>query len=97
MLTIKYAFPKFLSNNSKYLLPPFTARSLYYTTLRKLSNNMAQQEFKIPEKQWAQVFDKHNGPIELKQIPVPKPGPDQILINIKYTGGSNCLAVFLLD
>ncbi|CCX10586.1 Similar to Alcohol dehydrogenase 1; acc. no. P41747 [Pyronema omphalodes CBS 100304] len=47
---------------------------------------MAQQEFKIPEKQWAQVFDKHNGPIELKQIPVPKPGPDQILINIKYTG-----------
>jgi len=36
--------------------------------------------------QWAQVFEKNGGKIEYKQIPVPKPGPDQVLINIKYTG-----------
>lgn len=41
---------------------------------------------KIPEKQWAQVFEKSNGPIEYKQVPVPTPGPDEVLINIKYTG-----------
>lgn len=40
----------------------------------------------IPEKQWAQVFNKNNDPIEYKQIPVPKPGPDEVLVNIKYTG-----------
>lgn len=40
----------------------------------------------IPEMQWAQVFEKNNGPIEYKQIPVPKPGPDEVLVNIKYTG-----------
>lgn len=40
----------------------------------------------IPELQWAQVFEKNNGPIEYKQIPVPKPGPDEVLVNIKYTG-----------
>jgi propanol-preferring alcohol dehydrogenase len=41
----------------------------------------------IPEMQWAQVFEKFGGPIELKQIPVPKPGSDQVLVNLKYSGG----------
>lgn len=40
----------------------------------------------IPQLQWAQVFEKSGGPIELKQIPVPKYGPNDVLINIKYTG-----------
>jgi len=40
----------------------------------------------IPEKQWAQVIEKTGGPIDYKQIPVPKPGPDQVLVNIKYSG-----------
>lgn len=40
----------------------------------------------IPELQWAQIFEKSNGPIEFKQVPVPTPGPDEVLINIKYTG-----------
>lgn len=26
----------------------------------------------IPEKQWAQVIEKTGGPVEYKQIPVPK-------------------------
>lgn len=41
----------------------------------------------IPKTQWAQVFEKNNGPIEYKQIAVPTPGPDQVLVNIKFTGG----------
>jgi len=40
----------------------------------------------IPEKQWAQVIEKTGGPVEYKQIPVQKPGPDEVLINIKYSG-----------
>lgn len=40
----------------------------------------------IPEKQWAQVLEKSGGPIEYKEIPVPKPGPDEVLVNIKYSG-----------
>ena len=41
---------------------------------------------KLPEKQWAQVIQKTGGPLEYKQIPVPKPGPDEVLVNIKYSG-----------
>lgn len=41
---------------------------------------------KIPEKQWAQVIEKTGGPVEYKEIPVQKPGPDEVLINIKYSG-----------
>ncbi|CAD6593202.1 MAG: Alcohol dehydrogenase [Alectoria sarmentosa] len=40
----------------------------------------------IPEKQWAQVIEKTGGPVDYKQIPVQKPGPDEVLVNIKYSG-----------
>ncbi|KAL1957677.1 hypothetical protein VTO42DRAFT_5654 [Malbranchea cinnamomea] len=40
----------------------------------------------IPETQWAQVCLKVGGPLEYKQIPVPKPGPEDVLVNIKYSG-----------
>ncbi|EMC98009.1 hypothetical protein BAUCODRAFT_410661 [Baudoinia panamericana UAMH 10762] len=40
----------------------------------------------VPEKQWAQVIEKTGGPVEYKEIPVQKPGPDEILVNIKYSG-----------
>lgn len=40
----------------------------------------------IPELQWAQVAEKKGGPLEYKQIPVPKPGPDEVLVKIHYTG-----------
>jgi propanol-preferring alcohol dehydrogenase len=40
----------------------------------------------IPEKQWAQVVEKKGGPPIYKEIPVPKPGPDEVLVNIKYSG-----------
>lgn len=40
----------------------------------------------IPKLQWAQVADKAGGPLELRQIPVPTPGPDEILVKIRYSG-----------
>ncbi|KAF7527292.1 hypothetical protein PCG10_003119 [Penicillium crustosum] len=42
--------------------------------------------FEIPETQWAQVVEKIGGPPVYKQIPVPKPGPDEVLLKMKYTG-----------
>lgn len=46
---------------------------------------MAGQQ-QIPKLQYAQVFQTNGGPVELKQIPVPEPGPDEVLVNIKYSG-----------
>jgi len=40
----------------------------------------------IPKKQWAQVIEKTGGPVEYKEIDVQQPGPDEILINVKYSG-----------
>ena len=40
----------------------------------------------IPEEQWAQVIEKVGGPVEYKKIPVAKPGPGEVLVNIKYSG-----------
>ncbi|KAL8730544.1 MAG: hypothetical protein Q9166_003998 [cf. Caloplaca sp. 2 TL-2023] len=40
----------------------------------------------IPEKQWAMVIEKTGGPVDYKKIPVAKPGPDEVLVNIKYSG-----------
>jgi propanol-preferring alcohol dehydrogenase len=40
----------------------------------------------IPETQWAQVAEKIGGPLFYKQIPVPKPGPVQILVKVSHSG-----------
>jgi propanol-preferring alcohol dehydrogenase len=40
----------------------------------------------VPKTQWAQVVEKTGGPAVYKQVPVPVPGPDEVLVNIKYTG-----------
>lgn len=40
----------------------------------------------VPKEQWAQVIEKTGGPVNYKKIPVPTPGSDEVLINIKYSG-----------
>jgi len=40
----------------------------------------------IPKKQKAQVIEKTGGPVEYKDIDVQQPGPDEVLVNIKYSG-----------
>ncbi|OJJ48338.1 hypothetical protein ASPZODRAFT_61579 [Penicilliopsis zonata CBS 506.65] len=39
----------------------------------------------VPETQWAQVIEQVGGPAVYKQIPVPRPGPDEVLVKIKYS------------
>ncbi|KID88827.1 alcohol dehydrogenase I [Metarhizium guizhouense ARSEF 977] len=41
---------------------------------------------KIPTEQWAAVVEKTGGPVAYKKIPVREPGPDEVLINVKYSG-----------
>ncbi|CCH61398.1 hypothetical protein TBLA_0E03440 [Henningerozyma blattae CBS 6284] len=40
----------------------------------------------IPQTQKAVIFYKNGGPLEYKDVPVPTPKPNEILINIKYSG-----------
>ncbi|PUU74200.1 hypothetical protein B9Z19DRAFT_1133735 [Tuber borchii] len=40
----------------------------------------------IPRERYAQMYKSNNDPIEYKGVPVQKPAPDKVLINIKYTG-----------
>jgi propanol-preferring alcohol dehydrogenase len=40
----------------------------------------------IPSEQWAQVLEATGKPLQYKKIPVQKPGPDEVLINVKYSG-----------
>ncbi|KAF2829202.1 GroES-like protein [Ophiobolus disseminans] len=40
----------------------------------------------IPTEQWAQVIEQTGGPVDYKKIPVQKPGPDEVLVNIKFSG-----------
>lgn len=41
---------------------------------------------KVPKKQWAQVIEKVGGPVDYKEIDVAQPAPDEVLVNIKYSG-----------
>ncbi|TID28622.1 hypothetical protein CANINC_002378 [Pichia inconspicua] len=45
-----------------------------------------QSTFTIPEKQMGVIFETHGGPLQYKEIPVPKPKANEILINVKYSG-----------
>jgi len=67
----------------------FQSHFILHSTLPKskfTSTHISISSMPIPETQWAQVVEKKGGPPIYKQIPVPKPGPDEILLNVKYTG-----------
>jgi len=40
----------------------------------------------IPKTQKAVIFDKNAGPLKYTDIPVPTPKPNELLINVKYSG-----------
>lgn len=40
----------------------------------------------IPETQKAVVYETHGGPLLYKDVPVPKPKPNELLVNVKYSG-----------
>ncbi|ODV87073.1 hypothetical protein CANARDRAFT_26506, partial [[Candida] arabinofermentans NRRL YB-2248] len=47
---------------------------------------LARLQSTIPATQMGVVFDTNGGPLQYKEIPVPKPKPNEILINVKYSG-----------
>ncbi|KAK9476498.1 chaperonin 10-like protein [Lipomyces japonicus] len=52
----------------------------------RYASSLASVMASLPKTQKAQVFEKTGGPLIYKDIPVPTPGPDEILINVKYSG-----------
>ncbi|CAD6197451.1 unnamed protein product [Caenorhabditis auriculariae] len=48
--------------------------------------NFARFLASIPTTQRALYFEKYNGPLEVKKIPVPKPAEDELLVRIRYSG-----------
>lgn len=40
----------------------------------------------IPTEQWAQIVESKGTPPVYQKIPVKKPGPDEILVNVKFSG-----------
>ena len=42
--------------------------------------------YTIPEKQKAVIFETNGGELKYTDIPVPKPKPNELLINVKYSG-----------
>ncbi|CEP23286.1 ADH3 [Cyberlindnera jadinii] len=40
----------------------------------------------VPETQKGVIFYEHNGTLEYKDLPVPVPKPNEILVNVKYSG-----------
>jgi propanol-preferring alcohol dehydrogenase len=57
---------------------PYPTPNLYIT------NTMGS--ISIPKQQWAQVAEKEGARSVYKQIDIPKPAADQVLVNIKYSG-----------
>merc|ERR1711977_718259 len=49
-------------------------------------NKQITMAHNIPTEQWAQVVEQTGKPVVYKKIPVQKPGPDEVLINIKFSG-----------
>jgi propanol-preferring alcohol dehydrogenase len=56
------------------------------SVLRAARSARFQSTFTIPEKQMGVIFDTHGGPLQYKELAVPKPKPNEILINVKYSG-----------
>ncbi|KAM5385314.1 hypothetical protein ACJZ2D_000955 [Fusarium nematophilum] len=40
----------------------------------------------LPTEQWAQVVEAPGGSVTYKRVPVRAPGPDEVLVNIKFSG-----------
>jgi propanol-preferring alcohol dehydrogenase len=60
-------------------------------TISRLANKNAQRGFirfqsTVPETQKGVIFYEHSGKLEYKDLPVPTPKPNEILINVKYSG-----------
>lgn len=48
--------------------------------------NLARFKSTIPKTQKAVVYETHGGPLLYKDVPVPKPKPNELLVHVKYSG-----------
>ncbi|EPY51208.1 alcohol dehydrogenase Adh1 [Schizosaccharomyces cryophilus OY26] len=62
---------------------------------RAFSSNAIPSLKEVPKQQIGAVLHNHGGPeqIQFKEIPVPEPQSDEVLVNIKYSGGDWPLSV----
>lgn len=61
--------------------PRYASRLTLNQGLLRLSST-----YTIPKTQKGVIFYENNGPLHYKDIPVPTPKPNEILINVKYSG-----------
>lgn len=61
-------------------------RSLQSVRITQPLRSFARYQSTIPQVQKAVVFETNGGPLLYKDIPVPKPKSNEILINVKYSG-----------
>lgn len=65
--------------------PQINWRSSSWTSCTRLTTRYYSQ-YTIPQLQKAVVFETNGGPLLYKDIAVPKPRPNELLINVKYSG-----------
>ncbi|QRG37022.1 hypothetical protein FDK38_001390 [Candidozyma auris] len=70
------------------LLPTHTVRLFCSHSARGISSRAlaTRASTPIPKSQRAIVYETHGGPLLYKEIPVPQPKPNELLVNIKYSG-----------
>ncbi|CCK70518.1 alcohol dehydrogenase ADH3 KNAG_0E02590 [Huiozyma naganishii CBS 8797] len=62
----------------------FQAQSLLRSNFKQFLR--LQSTVSIPQTQKGVIFYEHGGDLHYKDIPVPKPKPNEILVNVKYSG-----------
>jgi propanol-preferring alcohol dehydrogenase len=82
-LLLSLLFPLLLPPHLIFTSSPYTYTYTQPTRGQPPTTNMSPN---IPDMQWAQVIEQKGGPPVYKEIPVPKPGPDEVLIKVRYSG-----------
>lgn len=84
-------FVKVLNSPAPLIVPTILA-AINRARFNRYSNSSSQIQkqktpnMSIPTTQKAVIFETNGGPLLYKDIPVPKPKPNELLINVKYSG-----------
>ncbi|CCD33879.1 hypothetical protein BofuT4_P062770.1 [Botrytis cinerea T4] len=67
-------------------LPNEQVNSLNNLSVKASTSSQLSKMENLPKEQWAQVVEETGKPVVYKKIPVQKPGADEVLVNIKFSG-----------